>query len=315
MNNTVLKIIAGLLALGAVVVAIVGVRLSQQAPAAPKPVAQAASVPTEAVVVAARAIKAGQALGPADIVIKGVANPPAQAFKEAQELPGRVAAMDITAGTPLEPRQFATDTLASHLRPGERAVAVFVDEVVGIGGFGKPGDHVDVLSFVGAKKETNENSYAQIVVQDARVMSFGDTTQMDAERERDTAPLTQEAMAESGAKNLKEMKDRKLSLHSAVLAVAEADVTRLMLAANAGVLRLALRPQIAVQPDPLGMYPASLKGASASVPRQTIALHELAPAERKPPVPPQPVMDNIIIQEGSKERRLTKNDTPSPSQP
>jgi pilus assembly protein CpaB len=307
MNNTVLKIIAGLLALGAVIVAIVGIRLSQQ-PATVKPAEAPASVPTESVVVAARAIKAGQMLGPADLVIKGVTAPPAQAFRQTQDALGKVVNQDVVLGTPIEPKQLASENLASHLLPGERAVAVFIDEVVGLGGFGKPGDHVDVMGYVGAKTETNDNSFAEIVVHDARVLSFGDVTQMDADRERQANPITNAAAAETGVKDLKEIKERRMNMRSAVLAVPVAEATHLMLAANAGQLRLALRPQATTQADPLGMYPASFNDGTGRAQieraRRTVTLSDVAPGGRKPVPPPAP--EPIIIQEGSKERPLAK---------
>lgn len=314
MNNTVLKILAAVLALGAVVVAILGVRLSQQ----PKPVtsvqdAAPTTIPTEAVVVAARLIKAGKALGPADVVIKGLPSPPPQAFRQTQDLLGKVPMADIQPGTTLQPAQFATDTLANLLRPGERAIAVMVDEVVGLGGFAKPGDHVDVLAYVPVNRESNTLAFSQIVVQNARVLTFGDTTQMDVDHDKSAESLSQEAKEKSGAKNAQEMKERRMGLRSAVLALPEAETTRLMLAASSGTLRLALRPQATVQADPLGMYPAGTR-ITAVTSRQTVITPDLAPSTviRAPLSSDAASVDTssgIVIQEGSKERRLAKNGT------
>lgn len=309
MNNTVLKILAGLLALGAVAVAIIGIQLSQR-PAAPVPAAAPASIPTEAVIVAARAIKAGQAISAADLQVKGLAAPAPQVFRSPQNVMGRVAMIDLPAGTPLEPKQFATGTMASNLLAGERAVAVFVDEVVGLGGFGKPGDHVDVLGFVGSRTETNDNSFAQVVVHDARILSFGDATQMEQTMPQpEAAQDSVEAATSKTAEELAAIKERRLSLRSAVLAVPESEATRLMLAASAGTLRLSLRPPAANQPDALGIYPAGSQATAAKQERQTIALSDIAPGAKKHAA--SDADSGVIIQEGSKERRLAKNEFPS----
>jgi pilus assembly protein CpaB len=307
MNNTVLKIIAVVLAIGAVLVAIMGVRLSRQPAATPAvQVAAPASVPTESVAVAARVIKAGRALGPADLQMKGVPNPPVQAYRQIQDLIGKVPLADIQPGTTLLPTQLMTDSMAALVRPGERAVAILVDEIIGLGGFAKPGDHVDVLSYVPANRDTKTIAFAQVAVHDARVISFGDATQLDTDRDRGAAASSPEAAAKSGLKTGQELKDLRSALHSAVIAISEADVTRLMLASSSGVLRLALRPQTWVSPDPLSVYPKGNR-AEASTPSYTVTTADLAPPSAREPNSNAPDADGVVIQEGSKERRLTKN--------
>ena len=85
-----------------------------------------------------------------------------------------------------------------------------------------------------------------------------------------------------------------------MLAIPEADTPALMLAANTGQLRLALRPQ------------ASEPAEAALAGRLATRVADLSPVKAKPPVAaggPPPV----IIQEGSKERRLAQ--TSNASQP
>ncbi|MEL0027488.1 MAG: RcpC/CpaB family pilus assembly protein, partial [Perlucidibaca sp.] len=53
--------------------------------------------------------------------------------------------------------------VARLLRPGERAIAIPVDEVVGGGGFVQPGDLVDVLLFL--RGENGGKDSAQVVMQ------------------------------------------------------------------------------------------------------------------------------------------------------
>ncbi|MGC4059839.1 MAG: Flp pilus assembly protein CpaB [Aquabacterium sp.] len=310
MNNTVLKIIAGLLALGSIVVAILGLRLSQQpAKPAPEPVAAPASVPTDMVVVAVKAIKAGQIMGASDTGLKGVVAPAQGAFRQPPELSGKMAAQDIAIGTVITRDMLGADSMANLLSPGERAVAVHVDEVIGVGGYAKPGDHVDVLYFVPANKETGEHAIAQTVLHGARVLALGDTTQMDQDEARYAEQGNGDAVAKLAAKETKDLKERKNTLRSAVLAIKAADATRLMLAAGTGQLRLALTP-----PTPVDTVtaPAQARAANASADRLDLAtlLQSATPLSANQALPRLPNAEGgIIIQEGSKERRITQNET------
>lgn len=314
MNNTVLKIIAGVLLAGAIVVAILGVRLSQQPPApAPAPVASAsAPVPQESVAVAARLIKAGQPITAKDVALKSMASPPALAYRQTQELIGKTATIDIPSGNTLTPSLFVVDSIASALRSGERAIAVQVDEVTGVGGFARPGDHVDVLWYLPANRETNDSSSSQVAIQNARLLTLGDTTVMDIDHEQKSASSEQKALSESGVKGAQESRERKMNLRSAVLAVPEADVTRLMIAASNGQLRLALRPAaLRIADNTAPASPASTASAPA-LDKRIVTLSDFSP--RPPPrkVPQAVEGEGVIIQEGSKERRLVRNEASTP---
>ena len=83
-----------------------------------------------------------------------------------------------------------------------------------------------------------------------------------------------------------------------MLAVRESDASALMLAANTGLLRLALRPKHE------GTEPQD-----AAAGRLTTRVSDLSPVRAKPAA--TDVGSPIIIQEGSKERRLTRNDAPA----
>lgn len=307
MNNTALKIIAGLLFIGAVVVAYMGIQLSRQpAKPAPPPVVQASpsAVPTEMVLVAARSMKAGHTVVSADLTTKGIPNPPALAFRDAQEVLGKAPLADIPTGSTLLPAQFAADSMASLLKPGERAVAISVDEVGGIGGYVKPGDHVDVLLFIAGGRETSDTSSAQVAVQNARLLSLGEANQMDEEEAKRAQGDTKKLEAKSATSYAQEVKERRQGLKSAVIAVLDADVTRLMLASGSGQLRLALRPPGAPAPL-LASQPKDSGAVKVPPTHNPITLAEIAPGSKKAPGRGA----DIIIQEGSKERRLDENKT------
>ena len=306
MNNNVLKVIAGVLALGAVIVAFIGVRLSGK----PEPVAAAPVVveQRQPVLVAARAVAVGQVLSAPDLEVQQLptASAPAGALQQPQQAIGQVSAQAIAKGAPILMSLVAPDSLAALLRPGERAVAVQVDEVVGVGGFARPGDHVDVLQFTGANRETGDTTFSQVVVHNARILTFGEASQIDTPAAAPTpaADATQDALKESGAQAAVQARERRLNLRSAVLALREVDATRLMLAANTGQLRLSLRPK--GDPD-AGMT----AGAADAAARLSTRLADLSPVKPQPKASAAPAAEPVIIQEGSKERRLARNE-PAP---
>src|SRR3989344_3759999 len=275
MNNNVLKILAGVLALGAVIVALIGIRLSG-APSAPAATAASAPAPAASArfVVAARDIQAGRMLESADVQLETAASAPQGSLGSTQQAIGQVSSRDITKGTPVLLDAIAPESLSALLQPGERAVAVQVDEVIGAGGF------------------------AQVLVRRARILTFGDATQIDQAAPTAQGQATQEAMRETGAQAALQARERRQSLRSAVLAVRESEASALMLAANTGLLRLALRPKHE------GSEPPDLASG-----RLTTRVSDLSPMRAKPAA--TDAGSPIIIQEGSKERRLTRNDAPA----
>jgi pilus assembly protein CpaB len=102
--------------------------------------------------------------------------------------------------------------------PGERAVAVMVDDVIGLGGFIQPDDRVDVLLYLQKDQEVS-GSEARVLLEDLRVIAYG-------------ANLERREVEEDG---------EPARARTAVLAVSESEVDRLMLGASKGRLRLALR--------------------------------------------------------------------------
>jgi pilus assembly protein CpaB len=298
MNNTVLRILSAILAIGALAVGLLAIKLSQgpSVPASAPVSAQAPSLPMVPVAVSVKSVKAGQIILATDIAVKGLQAPPADAFKDMPEIVGRMAAVDIPAGTPLVPAQFAADSIAYLLKSGERAVGIQVDEVSSVGGFLKPGEHVDVLAYVPPSEERNNRmGTATVVIQDARLLTIGNVSKLEQDASKSksntvNATLTKEA----GLKVMAEVQELRQNLKSAVLAVREADVNRLMTAATVGQLKLALRPP--------PMFDANA---------------QLGKSQDKPNAPPPPstTMDmtirrtpSIVIQEGSGEREQGTSD-------
>lgn len=297
MNNTVLRIISAILAVGALGVAYLAIQLSKT-PAPPAPVAAPAVSTKVSVATTTRAIPAGQMLSAGDVELTTVDAPSPQAYKQVQDVVGRITSSELPAKTLLLPSHFAADTLANLLKPGERAVAVQVDEVVGVGGFAQPGEFVDVLVFLPRDGE-NQGS-AQMVVEDARLLSVGEASALAPAATHN--PSTAEALTkDTNARSATENRGQRQNMRSAVLAVRDSDANRLMLAANAGVLRLALRPlNIGFDPN------AALDKSAPAVKR--------APLVKMSDLGHTPANSNnnqarngrkLVIQEGRQEREVT----------
>lgn len=147
MRKLGLMLLALSLAIGAA--ATLGLRLLS----GPQAQAAAPALPQGAVVVAARPIGYGEAITPSALRIQpwpaGAA--PQGAFRSVAELgpEGRHALAPIAVNEPIL-RQKITGpggraTLSGLIRPGLRASAIRVDDVMGVAGFVLPGDFVDVL--------------------------------------------------------------------------------------------------------------------------------------------------------------------------
>jgi len=257
-------------------------RLSQQ-PATPAnaPVV-AASQPSFNVLVAAKALPAGQAIGAQDLISTSRNSVPEQAITSIQSALGRIPTRDIAQGEAMQETMFLAPRLANLLKPGERAVGVRIDEVVGLGGFAEPGDTVDVLVFINGSRETNDTTTSSIAVRGARVLAFGDETLLN----HGTAPnnsAAEQAKQVAGVKDVEKARDRRLNLKSAVLAVPEPEAARLMLASSQGQIKLALRPAnevVVAEPEPASLKNVQSDKGMLVARKGVVTLGELAHAPK-----------------------------------
>jgi pilus assembly protein CpaB len=190
-----------------------GRELTQPAPSAASP-----QLELPKVVAAARALEAGTALRPGDVMLAPIGMAPAGAFARAQDVIERVTVVDLAAGEPILEKHFSSaSALRRSLLAGERALAVKVDGVIGLGGFVEPGDRVDVLLYLAQDGREVPATQARLLLSDLRVLAFGPRT---LGKSGDGAPI---------------------DARTAVLAVPEPQVSMLLLGASKGRLRLALR--------------------------------------------------------------------------
>lgn len=247
MNSRLLAAFAALLLVGAVVAGYLGYRMSTGDAASHV----AVSGKTEdkrgdgriAVVVAKRDVAAGTALAAEDTDVEYLRLQPPGSYDNVNLVLGSKPWMDIKAGSIITLSHFQSGgQLARLIRPDERAVAIAVDDVVGGGGFLNPGDYVDVLVFIRENQAGSTRETAQVVLPALRLLSYG------SRMSRPNGDPGQEK---------KEANEDGRSPRTAVLAVPEKFTTRLMLASNAGNLRLAVRSADA------GFHERYLSGQSA----------------------------------------------------
>jgi pilus assembly protein CpaB len=236
------RIVALLLVAFAVVLALVAVGLARnharQAAAATAPAIAPPSTPIAnqasgtAVVVAAADLAAGQVISASSLQLANKAQAPQGSFGSIDAVAGHVLLVSVPAGAPITATLIAHG-MATQLVPGERALAVPVDEVAGVANRIVPGDYVDV--FLSLKNPSangigpsRDLSQTRLLLSRLRVLAYGDQNlPAPATADGSDASTNKPATAEPA--------------RTAVLAVPLAEVDRLLLGAQNGKLTLALR--------------------------------------------------------------------------
>ncbi|WP_461211314.1 Flp pilus assembly protein CpaB [Desulfocurvus sp. DL9XJH121] len=147
---------------------------------------------------------------------------PSGAFKDTEELVGRVLGTDLGAGEPVTLSRLLDDGapyagVSAMISPGKRAVAVKGNKVLGLSGFIRPGNHVDVLVTIDVRKQDKDVAVTKTVLEDVRVIATG--TEL-------------EVQGDDGATSSVDTYTLELSTHES---------EKLALAATRGTLHFALR--------------------------------------------------------------------------
>ncbi|VWB22903.1 pilus assembly protein CpaB [Burkholderia lata] len=281
MANNVTKIIAGLLIAIAVLLGIYAWVLGRSA-SRPAPVQQVATATAVPVVIATRTLPGGQPI-PADALkIQSTALVPVGAFSDPVPLVGRVPVREIPASAPVVADALVSG-LAEDVQPGERAVAVRVDESNAVGNRLRPGNYVDV--FLNLKREGGgtmldgevSQSQARLLLSKVRVLSFGDATS-----DRDSG-------------NNNGGNGQPAGVRIAVLAVPTAQVDALTLGEASGRLTFALRnprddelaiQTVAVRTDNK-LSPSALAAAGVSLQQLSGTPRTPVANVNVPPLPPR----------------------------
>lgn len=157
-------------------------------------------------------------------------------FTSAEVAKDRVLLVDLKRNellleSKLAPVGMASGGVAGVTDPNKRAMAVKVDDVIGVAGFIKPADHVDVMVTIEPPGGKLENSIAKMILENVKVLAAG--TQMER-KGKDEEP-------------------KQVQVITVEVDVDEAE--KLALASTQGRLRLALR-------NPLNKEHVLTKGAN-----------------------------------------------------
>jgi pilus assembly protein CpaB len=155
---------------------------------------------------------------------------PRGAITSLADLKDHVSVQPLLAGQPVESHMVAARGpelgLPFAVRPPRRALTISVDPIIGVAGFAKPGDRVDVLATFDT--ERGVGMVTRTILQDIEIVALGDQWR----------PTDQEEPTGKVGKAQPQ--------NTATLAVLPVEAERLILAEARGKLRLALR---AVQDD------------------------------------------------------------------
>jgi pilus assembly protein CpaB len=241
-----------------------------------------AKVETRPVVVASRDIPEGMAVDRTALMLATwpVPTVPAGAYSSLDSVVGRVTRVNVFSGEPIVPGRLAPagtgPGLELKIPPGQRAMAVRINDVAGISGLIQPNSRVDVLVTIG--DQTTGKQVAKLFMENMRVLSVGTEIQRDASGKATNATTV-------------------------TLGVTPEEAERLAIAMNTGSIQLVLRGY--GDPDSVRTKGATsvdvlsqLRGAlpvepAAPRPAQQTAPRRVTPApkviiERAPPPPPPP---------------------------
>lgn len=305
MSSTALKVIAVVMVLLAVVLGAVTVNVYREnAQRAQQAEAQAQAqqkAPQTLAVVAIKPLAAYKPIDPEAVALAPIAVAPANYFTNLDDVVAKVPLVDIDAGAPVTARYFKEGNVLARVIPqGYQAVSVEVNDVIAVGGFVRPGDIVDVLLFLRGGAGVTEPQ-SRVLLKEARVLAY-------EERIIDRP---------QGLKEDEKANAERRRTRTAVLAVPDADTTRVMLGASLGELRLALHGQVApgeeqaAEASPGGL-PLSAEAIAAQeaqkVPDKAVTVGELSrvkppPVQNKKAPPP-----TVEVYRGSqRERVVTRN--------
>lgn len=282
MSSTTLKVVTVVLVLLALILAGVSYRVFHSyAEEAQKATADAKkqATPQTMAVVALKPLAAYQPIPRDSVGLVPVTVTPAQFFTNLDDVVNHVPLVDIDAGAPVTARYFKEgNVLAKVIPPGYQALSIEVTDIIAVGNFIRPGDIVDVLLYLRAGAGSGAGSVAdqpqsRVLLKDVRVLAY-------EERIIDRP---------EGIKDDKNGETQHRQ-RTAVLAIPDADTTKLMLGVSMGEIRLALHSQNteAGQSPPVGenglpLSPKELAARDASkVPDKAITSGELSRVRPSP---------------------------------
>ena len=228
-------------------------------------------------VVAARPIPVGTMLAPEDVKVVPWPedNRVPDAFEKPEEVVGRglvqsVSLNEVITDPKLAPRSSGAG-LPPTITPGMRALAVRVNDIIGVAGFVVPGTHVDVI----VTAHTNQDTMSRAVLSNIQVLSAG--TRLEQQK-KDGQPIPTSVVT---------------------LLLTPQDAERLALASNDGSIVLSLRNPIDVdETKTSGARMSALMSSPDPPPVRVVS--QGRPRVVVPPPPPAPKPYTIEVIRGAK---------------
>lgn len=239
MQARTLKIIAALLIISAVFMGIIGYKISQEDTSKSRAVSQAQASTAEQtdfayaqkLYIANRGMNKGEIIRTEDVQLIPYPLMVDGSFTKASDIINKKLESKVAAGAILRESDFEKQsTLAPHITPGYRALAIKVNETSSAGGFLQAGDRVDIIFSTKASKATYNKSMSRRLLKNVRLIAFG----TDVESKDKNIVVTDK----KGKPSSKNEKESGKSSRSAVLEIALEDIALLSLAEESGELRL-----------------------------------------------------------------------------
>lgn len=292
MSSTAARIVAGIAIFLTVVLAVVGYRVSHryaEQSGQEQQVRVEEDVPRILAVIAVKPLAAYREIQRDDVVLAEISVAPKNYYTTVDDVVGKSPLVDVDQGAPVTRRYFAEGNhLARSIPSGYQAISVEVSDIVGVGGFVRPGDVVDVLLYLRGTNDVS-TTQARVLLEQTRVLAY---EEMLVDR-----PEGLEDQEQSSSRGSRRQR-------TAVLAVPEKKTTRLMLGASLGELRLSLHGLPGNESDPLArtrlpLSDEALKAAAAKkVPDMALTAAELSRV-KKPPAKKQVVRPKVVVYRGS----------------
>jgi pilus assembly protein CpaB len=244
--------------------------------------------PQKAMVVAARELPFGSNLTRESVKLRNVPENlfPAGGFSRIEDVLDRPVISAIQPDEPVVEARIAARGsglgLAPLIPPGMRAMAVRVNDVVGVAGFLLPGMRVDVL--VTGRPPGRSDAFTRTVLQNITVLSAGQTIETDGKSQSINTPVV-------------------------TLLVSPSEAEVLTLANSEGHIQLVLRNSSDQRVagtrgrQTLELYgaPPVVEAAAGPAPKPRRAAQAAAgkPAAVAVPVPPPPAADQVLVIRGN----------------
>jgi pilus assembly protein CpaB len=159
---------------------------------------------TQDVVVAAKEIPSGTAITNEMVKTVKFTKPsvPSGSFSSPKQIVDKTIKVKMVAGDPFTESKLTGEGsgLTVLLSPGNRALAVRVDEIIGVSGFIAPNDRVDVISTVVPPGGKTDEKLSKIVLQYKRVLSVAQAVEQREGKPQLARSITLEVTPEEAEK-------------------------------------------------------------------------------------------------------------------